>query len=142
MERRDGWEHYLDEFIFKRKRSSFRYGKNDCCLFVADAIERMTGVDPAEKFRGQYKTKSEAYDLLKRFSNGEIEETVNKLAINYGMKRIDSNFAGRGDVVLVSSPMGNTLGVVVLTGEQVAIPARKGLMFYPTISILKAWRVG
>ena len=142
MERRDGWEHYLDEFIFKRKRSSFRYGKNDCCLFVCDAVERMTGVDPAEEFRGKYSTKSGAYELLKKFAGGKLEETVRTLTKNYGMPEINKNFAGRGDVVLVNGEMGDALGIVDMTGEQVAIPARKGLVFFPMIAIKKAWRVG
>jgi hypothetical protein len=29
-----------------------------------------------------------------------------------------------------------------MTGEQVAIPARKGLIYFPMDQIIKAWRVG
>jgi len=142
MERRENWEHFLSEFLFKRKNSSFRYGRNDCCLFVADAIEKMTGVDPAWEFRGKYKTKSGAKHLLLQFAGGNILETVKRLTISYGMPEISINFAGRGDIALVNGEMGDALGVIDMTGEKVAIPGRKGLVFFPTIAIKKAWRVG
>lgn len=142
MERRDNWEHFLSEFLFKRKNSSFRYGRNDCCLFVADAIEKMTGVDPAESFRGKYKTRSGANNMLLQFSGGSILETVKKLTLNYGMPEIDPNYAGRGDIALVYGEMGDALGIIDMTAEKVAIPGKKGLVFFPTIAIKKAWRVG
>lgn len=142
MERREGWECSLNEFLFKRKNSSFRYGRNDCCLFVADAVEQMTGVDPADGFRGRYKTKAGAYDLLFEFAGGDIGPAVKKLTRNYGMPEVDINHAGRGDIVIVATPRGDALGIVDMTGEQVAVPGRKGLIFYPTIAIKQAWRVG
>ena len=142
MERRENWEHFLSEFIFKRKDSSFKYGQNDCCLFVADAVEKITGVDIAEEFRGQYTTKAEAYKLLMNFSGGAVEETFKTLSRQYGFHEISPNYAGRGDIVLVEGEMGDAVGIVDMTGEQVAIPARKGLISFPMIAIRKAWRVG
>ena len=143
MERREGWEHFLAEFLFKRKDSSFRYGRNDCCLFVADAIERMTGVDPAEQFRAQYRSKAEANNILIQFGGGHILETVQKLTKNYGMPEINIKSAGRGDIALVvNGSRGDVLGVVDMTGEQVAIPGTKGLVYFPMIALKKAWRVG
>ena len=47
-----------------------------------------------------------------------------------------------GDIVLVEGEMGDAVGIVDMTGEQVAIPARKGLISFPMIAIRKAWRVG
>lgn len=143
MERRENWEYFLSEFLFKRKDSTFRYGRNDCCLFVADAIERMTGVDPAVEFRGKYRTKAQAKNLLINFAGGTISETVKRLTINYGMPGIEINLAGRGDVALViNGARGEALGIVDMTGEQVAVPGYKGLVYFPMIVIQKAWRVG
>ena len=45
-------------------------------------------------------------------------------------------------ISLVEGEMGDAVGIVDMTGEQVAIPARKGLIFFPMIAIKKAWRVG
>ena len=142
MERRENWEHFLDEFIFKRQNSTFQYGSNDCGLFVADCVERITGVDIAEEFRGRYSTKNGCYQLLKEFSGGGVDETFQKLSKSYGFHEINTNYAGRGDIVLVEGEMGDAVGIVDMTGEQVAIPARKGLIYFPMIAIIKAWRVG
>jgi len=142
MERRENWEHFLSEFIFKRTNSVFKYGQNDCCLFVADAVEKITGVDIAEEFRGQYNTKAEAYKLLMNFSGGAVEETFKTLSRQYGFHEISPNYAGRGDIVLVEGEMGDAVGIVDMTGEQVAIPAIKGLISFPMIAIKKAWRIG
>lgn len=142
MERRNNWEHFLSEFLFKRKNSSFKYGRNDCCLFVADSVERMTGVDIAEEFRGKYKTRKSAYSLLLKFSGGAVEETFGQLSKNYGFHEVPPNYASRGDIALVNASMGDSVGIVDMSGEKVAIPGETGLVFFPTIAIKKAWRVG
>tara|TARA_B100000686_G_C16621135_1_gene879294 strand:- start:81 stop:551 length:471 start_codon:yes stop_codon:yes gene_type:complete len=142
MERRENWEHFLSEFIFKRKDCPFEYGKNDCCLFVADAVEVMTGIDTAEDFRFQYKGKKEAYNLLYRFSGGYILETVRKLTKAYGMPEIKPGFASRGDVVLIDGLMGEALGIVDMSGTKIVVPGKKGLTAFPFEVIKKAWRVG
>ena len=67
MERRENWEHFLDELILKRQNSTFQYGSNDCGLFVGDCVEQITGVDIVEEFRGKYSTKHGCYKLLKEF---------------------------------------------------------------------------
>jgi len=140
MERREGWEHWLAEFLFKRKDTPFKYGANDCCLFVCDAVEQMTGVDPAVDYRGKYSTKREAFDLI----DWDIEGHMGDLFKTYGMTENGINHAGRGDVALVNGPMGDALGVIDMTGERVALPAKTGLMYFPKDkdTVKKTWRVG
>jgi hypothetical protein len=142
MERRENWEDFLSDFICKRKDSAFKYGENDCCLFVADAVENITGVDIAEEFRGKYTSKVEAYRLLIKYSGGAVEETFKELSKNYGFHEISTKYAGRGDIALVRGEMGDAVGIVDMTGERVAIPARKGLIYFPMEEIIKSWRVG
>ena len=38
----------LEQFLLARRSVPFKWGANDCALFVADAIEAMTGVDFAD----------------------------------------------------------------------------------------------
>ena len=142
MERREGWEHWFAEFLFKRKDTPFKYGSNDCGLFVGDCVEQITGVDIVEEFRGKYSTKHGCYRLLKEFCGGGVAETFQKLSRSYGFHEININHARRGDIALVTGQMGDAVGIVDMTGEQVAIPSKTGLIFFPMIAILKAWRVG
>ena len=47
MTRKPDWQALLDAFLAEHQFDSFQYGRWDCCLFVCDAIQAMTGVDPA-----------------------------------------------------------------------------------------------
>lgn len=54
--RRADWPVRLAAFLVRSDRRPYRLGVFDCCLFVADAVNEMTGRDLAEPFRG-YETK-------------------------------------------------------------------------------------
>jgi hypothetical protein len=76
------------------------------------------------------------------FSGGAVIETLKSLSRQYGFNEINPNYAGRGDIVLVEGEMGDAVGIVDMTGEQVAIPAKQGLIYFPMEEIKNAWRVG
>lgn len=46
------WQTRLQALIDSRLHAPFEWGRHDCCLFVCDAIEAMTGHDPAKDLRG------------------------------------------------------------------------------------------
>ena len=50
--RRADWPERLAEFIEARRLEPFAWGKNDCALFAADAVNLLIGVDYAESLRG------------------------------------------------------------------------------------------
>src|SRR5258708_4686376 len=54
MKRLEDWVVRLEAFIKERTAQPFKWGSQDCCLFAADAIEAITGVDLAADFRGKY----------------------------------------------------------------------------------------
>ncbi len=45
--RRPDWPARLRTIIEAARERPFSWGQHDCCLFASDAIEAMTGVDPA-----------------------------------------------------------------------------------------------
>ena len=141
------WEKQFFKLIQERKAQPFIWGENDCCLFACDAIERMTGTDPAAWFRGKYKTQRGAYKKLKEFSGGGILEAAVKITARLGYQGINPLLAQRGDVVYCESieteEMGvnHSLGIVSLNGE-IAIPGKHGLIFIPLARATRAWRVG
>lgn len=157
MKRVEDWPARLDEAIRVAFWRPFSWGGHDCALFACDAIEAMTGVDPAASFRGQYKSKRGAYAALKRFSDGGLEEAAEKMAGELGAPEIGPAFAGRGDVALlpVEMPDGpsaegfgpqagkvsDALGIVGPDGRHVLVAAPEGLAKLPVALVKRAWRV-
>jgi hypothetical protein len=102
--RRTDWQLRFAEFVKSRTSMPFEWGKNDCCLFAADAVLAMTGEDPAESKRG-YSSALGAQRLideaggLKEFVSQFLGEPVSPL------------MAGVGDVVLLTNEGRDLLGI-------------------------------
>src|SRR6185437_11886108 len=60
----------LHRFLLSRAQVPFAWGVNDCCLFPADAIHAMTGVDIAAGFRGKYHDQAGAFALIRSVTGG------------------------------------------------------------------------
>lgn len=96
--------HRLSTTLAKYKNTPFQWGETDCCMFSCDCVETITGIDVAEPYRDKYTTETGAKRALSKY--GSIEESFDK-----HFKRIDFNFAKRGDVVLYTSELGKTVGI-------------------------------
>ncbi len=145
MERIEGWEIKLDDFLKSRQNQKFEWGSHDCALFSCDAIREITGNDVAYYFRGGYKTKDEAYLMLLAFAGGGLLETFSKLALEFGMNEIEQGFAGRGDVVLCNVPTVineelPTLGIIGMS-EMIHIPGTRQLQVFEKTIGEKFWKV-
>jgi hypothetical protein len=145
MERIEGWESKLDDFIRSRQNQKFEWGIHDCALFSYDATREITGIDPANFFRGKYKTKDEAYLLLKEFAGGGLEETVEKLSLDLGFKEVNEKFSSRGDLVLCNVPTVineelPTLGIIGMT-ELIHIAGTRQLQVFEKTSGVRFWKV-
>jgi len=146
MIRVQNWEFALSDFFAEKEHRPFDYGVWDCCLFVCSAIQVITGIDPAESFRGKYGSLHEALTLIKaRYGVGTVPTVVEKVTAEHGMKEIPPAFAQRGDIVLLELAEDDfTLGMVHLNGTDVVFPhALLGLRRHPVLSpeAKKAWRV-
>ncbi|MBL0374040.1 hypothetical protein JJB09_18625 [Rhizobium sp. KVB221] len=64
LTRRDDWHPRLLDYVHAQERTPFNWGQSDCLLFVAGAIEAMTGEDVAAPYRGKYSSFEEARALL------------------------------------------------------------------------------
>jgi hypothetical protein len=141
----DGWETRLDEFITSRLNKRFGWGENDCALFSCDAIKEITNIDIAYWFRGKYRNKFTAYELLKEFGSGGLLETVQKLSKEFDMPEIDKSFAGRGDWVLCNVPTVineelPTLGIIGMS-EKIYIAGTSQLQIFDKDIGVKYWKV-
>lgn len=131
------WERSLEEYINSRRNSMLRFGRHDCALFVAGAVHSITGIDYAEDFRGTYRTRDEAHDLLRRLGGAE------KVVDQY-FTRIDRAYVWRGDIVFgYDDLLDDTLGVCVVSmGRMMWVtPAARGLVFREMDQAMLAWRV-
>ncbi|WP_167525710.1 DUF6950 family protein [Cupriavidus oxalaticus] len=133
MQRLEDWPTRLAEFIEARQERAFSRGVSDCCMFVADAIEAMTGTDPAARWRGLYFTDKGAHRLLR--DNGGV---VGLCSLVLGPS-IPAPLAGRGDVVLIDAPEGEALAVCL--GGTIAAQGGKGVIFLPATAAKAAWKV-
>jgi hypothetical protein len=150
LRRREDWPRRLVEFLEAAHGRPFSWGTFDCCLFACDAVEAMTGVDPARPFRGRYRTRRGAYAALKRFTGsrhcrGGLKETAERIAGELGMPEVRPLMAQRGDVVLIESApgeRGDALGIVDMTGRHVSVVAPdSGYRRLPLAAAERAWRV-
>ena len=134
--RRPDWPERLALLLESRHRMQFAWGVHDCCLFAADAVEAMTGSDPAANWRGSYSTEAGAEAIIGRIG---LEGMVAAALEAFGAGACDPAFAQRGDVVLVL--VGNQPTMGVCTGDAVAAPGPDGLVFVGLGDVLRAWSV-
>ena len=137
--RNENWPGILEAQIKDAAGREFVWGEFDCCLWACDVIEAMTGRDPAQTFRGKYKSKRGAYGQLKRQYGGGVREAAEAIFEYLGFREVPKTFAQRGDVVLVTTPDGDALAI--WTGTYCVLPSPTGLTRLGIEDVLRAWRV-
>ncbi len=133
--RHNDWPSRLNQYIKQHLNTPFKWGEFDCCLFPADAILAMTGVDYAAEFRGHYSTALGAKRALVKYGQGDIQQTI---TAKFGPMQ-PRLLAGRGDLVLIDTPFGTALGIV--WAGKIWAPEESGLVTLPMRSALGCWEV-
>ncbi|WP_156811430.1 DUF6950 family protein [Cupriavidus sp. USMAHM13] len=133
MKRFNDWPSRLAAFIEARRDRAFARGSSDCCMFVADAVLEMTGVDHAVRWRGAYSSDKSALRLLRDYGGvaGFARLTLGE--------PVAAMQAGRGDIVLIDAPEGEALALCL--GSAIAVQARNGLVFLPMSAAKAAWKI-
>lgn len=117
----------------------FQYGIQDCGLFVAGAIEAMTGIDVAAELRGHYSNRTQAYDAIRRVCGRRRMDTIaDHLAAQFGIAEIQPAFAQRGDAVQCKT---GRLGIVAMHGTEILTPYKDGLLRLPLSHAERAWHI-
>ncbi|GGA79548.1 hypothetical protein GCM10011507_33480 [Edaphobacter acidisoli] len=150
LKRVDNWDTVaLDQFFVARRTMPFAWGKNDCCLFTADAIQAMTGVDLAADFRGKYSDAKSAFALIHSLSGGStVADAAAWCATKYGLTEwVDKAakplplMAKRGDLIVVENAGQLIAGIVHLNGRDVISVAEQGAVRLPLTAVQRAWKV-
>ncbi|WGG61952.1 hypothetical protein QA414_15665 [Brucella intermedia] len=106
------------------------WGRSDCILTAADAVDAVLGDDPAKDIRGKYKSKTGAYRLIKQRG---FQSVADVLASKF--EEIPSALAQRGDL----GTFENTAGYFCEYGF--AVKGEDGLRFLPRTIAEKAFKV-
>jgi hypothetical protein len=132
---KSNWPRLLHAFIESRRSTPFRWGRNDCCIFAADAMLAITGEDPMAEHRG-YRLAREAMKIIG--GSKQLFNFAGTVLIGQCYRAVPLAFATLGDVVGIIQNRRQTLGVHL--GNVIAAPGKRGVEFLRTTEILHAWR--
>ena len=142
MRRLPDWLSRFERFLSAHRTDRFVYGSWDCCLFVCDAIEVMTGTDPAQAFRGSYAPRAEAMAAVRAYTGtASIRVLARKITAEHGMELVPGLNARRGDLVMFRRPRSWSLGIVALNGFEAMALDAGGIVMKPIAEACFAWRV-
>jgi hypothetical protein len=127
------WQLRYAALVAARMATPFDYGSNDCALFAADAVQAMTGIDPAPHLRAHTNAR-EAIKTIKRYGG------IANLATACLGPAVPVQTARVGDVVLVA--VGKRLALGICNGTTAFGPGARGLAHAAMADALLCWRVG
>lgn len=135
MKRLPDWESRLVAYLSAAAPKAFAFGENDCALFTAGAVEAMTGVDLATKWRGKYRSLKTGFTRLAKAGFSDHVALAASL-----LPEVPPAFAWKGDIAVVPGDFGaGALGVV--QGEGVYVLTATGLGIVPRLNIVRAFRL-
>ncbi len=134
ISRQPDWRPRLVAYLATVSAKPFAYGSQDCALFVAGAVEAMTGSDPAAGYRGLYQSLKGGLKLLARDG---LADHVTLLRATF--EEIPIAFAGVGDIAVIGEVGMPALGI--FEGEQILVLREDGLGLMPRPAATLAFRV-
>jgi hypothetical protein len=136
-------EQHFHNFILENAHKPFVWGENDCCLFPANAIQAISGVDLADDFRGRYRDEASAFALIKSLTGGSsVADAAAYCAHKHGL--VEHEFplmAKRGDLVVVKNGDALICGLVHLNGRHVITVSTNGHVRLPVSNVVRAWSI-
>ncbi len=145
----EGWEGALLRFVEGCRSAPFSWGRFDCCLFAADALRAITGVDAFAPFRGRYRSGGGALRVMRRAGYDDLLGAASAVLGGLGLNEVAPLSARRGDIVAIALADGNAgaregfshaLGVA-MAGDCLVPMHRAGLARRPLTHVARAWHV-
>jgi hypothetical protein len=130
IKRLPNWQSELSDYISSVEYMPFRWGKNDCVTFAANAVRAMTGVDPIEGYR-DYSTEAESKIVTARAGYRNHVDGVKEK-----FKKIPVALAMPGDIAVLEK---HSLGIV--QGMSVFRPGPEGVVLSPLSDVKAVYRV-
>jgi hypothetical protein len=123
--------------MMERLHEPFSWGVNDCCLFAADAVVAVMGVDLAGDLRGTYSDASSALHVLRDES---VEQIIGDRLEAIGAEDAPVAYGRMGDIGIIA--IDGRLTAAVCSGGHWYAPAKDGLAHVSLLSAARRWRVG
>lgn len=108
----------LIKYIESQLGIPFEFGKQDCPLFVAGAIDAMYGSNLREKYTGLWHDRKSAWKYIKK--HGSLSEQLKEL----GYKQVEFVFIQTGDFIIMEQKLAHEKkwhSAAIFTGSKVAI---------------------
>ena len=138
IRRLPGWQGRLAVWLAACRQRPFAWGRHDCALFIADAVEAMTGEDLAAGWRGRYSTALGARRVLRRAGHDSPLDVVAA-----ALPEVLPAAALPGDVAAIPAETeGDWPALGIVQGAQVYVLRPEGLGLVGRGRIARAWRVG
>lgn len=128
------WPQRLWAAVHERRASPYAWGALDCCLYSADLIEAVTGVDLAAGFRGTYADEAGAQRILEAHGWSDLLD----LGDHFLPRRRER--PRRGDLILRAGDLGPFLGVAWQGG--VIGPSARRPIVWRMRDVIACWSVG
>ena len=132
------WERSFNELLEYKATQQFSWGVNDCCLFTADFIAAITGVDLAQGIRGSYHDALGAARFVKAM--GGIDGIADAILDFNGFKRTLPALSRRGDALLIEIKK-SRFAFGVNGGNYALFSGYDGLVRFPISKTKLAWRI-
>ena len=132
------WRTALNDYVHAVMPKPFVWGQHDCATFAAGAVLAMTGVDPAEKYRGRYKTLIGGLRLLRKDGFDNHAE----LAASQ-FEEIHPSHAAVGDIAAVRIDDSALWALGVVNGPRIFVlrPDASGLGTVDLLTAERAFRI-
>jgi len=130
----------VEEHLIKWRRSSFKWGKSDCMLAIADYLEGRFNIDCASHYRGKYNSRASCRELTNY--NGNIIRVFESGVAKIGLATTDNPV--RGDVGIIEvEECGKQIEIAALClGDGFwGIRALRGVIITKTVKLIKGWSV-
>ena len=132
-DRVNDWPFALSALVARRLQTPCEWGSHDCCLWAADAVLALTGVDYASAERGAYTDAATGMAVLT--AAGGLLSVADRAG-----PRIGVAFAREGDIGLIAASADSPAVLAVRIGTAWLAPAANGLHGLAEASI--AWGIG
>lgn len=125
------------EAMVASARAPMAWGTDDCALWCMNVLRGVLGYDPAERYRGRYRTRLGA---LRALGKGGLPAALRGVARRHGWRRVNEGGEQPGDIGMIS--VGGVVSTVICRAPGWYVGRNEtGFTAVPARAVRVAWRV-